>query len=200
MRLDAGRLESGDELRAAMDSAEPDEPDEMVEFDAVFATEDPWPGLRYMRDPRAESYRAVWTQSSLTIDRKTISAKLSTPSGVPGMFNHFTWGAGIGRVLAMRAQGGELRGAIALSTHGLASYGITVAQLAAGMNAGLSIGATVIDAAEVTWPKGDAAGTFDRPVRLRYKRLDIREASLTATPMIKQAGLVGRRKQETTDG
>ena len=82
-------------------------PDEMVLYDAVFATEDPWM-LRlwsYDRETSA-STEPRWTKLSLRLNRRTVFARLDTPAGVPAMWNHLTFASSaLGRVGRMAAAG-----------------------------------------------------------------------------------------------
>ena len=72
-----------------------------------------------------------------------------------------------------------------------AGYGTTLEQIDAGMNAGLSIGFATYDEPKMKPADGDDAGSFDKPDTLTFGRIGIIEVSLTATPMIKQAGAQG---------
>ena len=64
------------------------------------------------------------------------------------------------------------------------------------MNAGLSIGVHVLDQPKMKRAEGETAGGYDNPDELVYGRVRVTEVSLTATPMIATAGLVGRHNGE----
>lgn len=167
--------------------------DEMVAYDAVFATEDPWMLRLWSYDREEGRYSARWTKLSLRLSKATVSATLDTFAGVPMLWNHFSWGSpAVGRVAKMKATGGVLSGSVMLSALALAGYGTTLEQIDVGMNAGLSVGLHLYDEPKLKRADGDGAGTFDKPDDLTYGRVRITEASLTATPMIAQAGLKGR--------
>ena len=169
--------------------------DEMVAYDAVFATEDHWMLRLWSYDREERQYAARWTKLHLSLSKATVSATLDTFAGVPMLWNHFSWGSpALGRVAKMKVSGGVLSGSAMLSSLALAGYGTTLEQLDAGMNAGLSVGLHLYDEPKMKRADGDGAGTFDKPDELTYGRIRISEASLTATPMIAQAGLQGRTK------
>ena len=168
-------------------------PDEMVLYDAVFATEDPWMLRLWSYDRDKREYGARWTRLRLKISRRTIFANLGTPAGIPAMWNHLTFAsAALGRVGRLTATGSELRGTLALSARGLAAWGTSLEQIDAGLNAGISIGTQVLDMPKMKRASGDDGGSFDSPDELVYGRHRLSEVSLTALPMIATAGLVGR--------
>ena len=162
-------------------------------YDAVFATEDPWMLRLWSYDRDKREYGARWTRLKLRLNRRTVFAQLGTPAGVPAMWNHFTFGSGsLGRVARMTATGQELLGLMMLSSRGVAMWGTSLEQIDAGMNCGLSLGVHVLDQPKMKRADGESGGTFDQPDELVYGRIRVTEVSLTATPMIATAGLVGR--------
>ena len=170
-----------------------DMPDEFAMFDAVFATEDPWMLRLWSYDRDKREYGARWTRMRLRLNRRTVFAQLGTPSGVPVMWNHMTWSYGaLGRVSRMMAAEKQLRGAMMLSSRALAAWGTSLEQVDAGLNAGLSIGVQILDQPKMKRAEGESAGGYDNPDDLVYGRVRVNEVSLTATPMISTAGLVGR--------
>ena len=194
LRLDAATPDAAPaKLRLGESEMLNAEPDEMIEYSGVLATEDPWMLKLYSYDPDKRMYAPRWTAMRLAISPRTVAADLGTPAGVAALWNHFTWGSpSLGRFLTLAAKGGKLECTLALSTRALAGYGTSAEQLDAGMNAGLSAGLSLIDRPEFKRAKGDDGGSYDNPDEMRYKRLRVNEGSLTALPMIRQAGLTGR--------
>lgn len=197
VRLDASQLQDPPNRLADPTLLQSPEPDEMIAYDAIMATEDPWLLRLWSYNPEARRYEGRWTRLRLSIKRSTVMATLATPAGVPVMWNHMTWASpGLGRVLSMEAKGGQLLGEVQLSGAQLAAFGLSFDQLDAGINRGLSVGLHLYDRPKRKEATGDDAGSFDNPDDLTYGRVRIAEVSLTATPMIAQAGLAGR-SQET---
>lgn len=174
-----------------------DMPDEMVGYDCIFATEDPWMLRLWSYDRDKREYGARWTALRLRINPRTVSAQLKTPAGVGAFWNHFTYGGNaLGRVADLRAESKQLRGGMMISGLALAGWGTSHAQIDAGMNRGLSAGLRLIDEPKMKRAEGEGGGTFDKPDSLTYGRVRVVEVSLTATPMIAQAGITGRRSTE----
>ena len=195
LRLDAAVLDGAPD-RLADPGEIMDRPDEMATFAAVMATEDPWMLRLWSYDRDKREYAARWTKLRLRINPRTVSAQLKTPAGVPVMWNHMTWAYGaLGRVLTMRAENKRLVGEIGLSNNALAVWGASLEQIDAGLTTGLSVGMMVYDPPKRKSADGDTAGTYDNPDELVYGRVQVSEVSLTATPMIAQAGLMGRKEQ-----
>ena len=167
--------------------------DEMVGYEAVFATEDHWMLRLWSYDREAQRYAARWTQLKLRLAKNTVSAPLETFAGVPVLWSHWSWGSpAAGRVVKMTAAGGTLSGSMVLSSLALAGYGTSIEQIDAGMNVGLSIGFRTYDEPKMKRADGDDGGTFDKPDTLTFGRIGIIEVSLTPTPMISQAGIKGK--------
>ena len=110
-------------------------PDEMVGYEAVFATEDHWMMRLWSYDRETQHYAARWTKLNLSLAKKTVSAPLNTFAGVPVLWSHWSYGApAAGRVVKMAAAGGALSGSVMLSAQALTGYGTTIEQIDAGMN------------------------------------------------------------------
>ena len=196
VRLDASLLDGAPTRLAEAVARDPEMDDEMVAYDGVMATEDPWMLRLWSYDEKERMYAPRWTELRLRINPRTVTAKLKTAAGIPAMWNHLTFASGaLGRVIDMRAEGGKLKGGLMLSSLALAGWGTSLVQLDAGMNRGLSVGVHLYDKPKRKLAEGDNAGTFDFPDSLTYGRIRVTEVSLTATPMIAQAGIIGRRKE-----
>ena len=196
LRLDAAVVDGVVPDQLSEPAFDPDVPDEMVAYDAIMATEDPWLLRLWSYNVEERKYEARWTELRLTISRRTISASLDTPAGVPVLWNHYSWGSpAAGRVGTMRAEGKKLVGTVTLSQQALANYRTSLDQIDAGMNCGASVGLKLLDQPKRKMASGDDAGTVDNADQLIYGRVRVEEVSLTATPMISQAGLLGRKQE-----
>ena len=197
-RLDASVAPTTElRLRSALTLAEMAE-DEMIEYSAIFATEDPWLLRLWSYDAEERRYAARWTRLRLKLSKQTVFVDLKTPAGVPLKWNHFGWGSPtVGRVVEIGVSNSELRGSAMISSAGLAAYSTSHGQLDAGMNSGISLGGIYIDQPTFKRAKGDTAGAYDNPDDVFYARIRVDEGSLTAAPQIKQAGLTGRKETTT---
>ena len=149
-RLDASVVPDTElRLRSALTLAEMAE-DEMIQYSAIFATEDPWMLRLWSYDAEERRYAARWTRLRLKLSKKTVFVDLETPVGVPVKWNHYGWGAPtVGRVVEMGVSNSELRGSVMISSLGLAAYSTSHQQLDAGMNSGISLGGALYRSADV---------------------------------------------------
>lgn len=167
----------------------------MREYSARFASEMPFYGVHGGVDGDGHWSRRFY-EGRLGINRDKLIADLSTPNGIPIMFNHGgMWGdrAAVGRILEMDFSGSELLGVVSLSEADVVQFipgGFDA--LDAGINAGLSIAFSPMDESLFLWTRGE--GTAAKPDKLRFGPARIYETSLTPTPRIRNAGLLGGGK------
>ena len=170
----------------------------MTEYECRFASEVPFVGSRYVRDPDDDSYfpkmmRRLF-EGRLQVNPEMMFADLSTPNGIPVLWAHGSWDGrapAVGRVLSMEFSGKELVGTIGVRDEDLRAFVAGgVGALNDQLNKGLSVGVQFLDNPPVTWKDGE--GNREKPDQMTYGALRILEVSLTPTPRIANAGILKR--------
>ena len=167
-----------------------------VEFECRFCDEGKMLGWRWMYDRDQEKWVKRMYEARLQVNPDMMFADLSGPSALPVLWWHGWSGwtdPAVGRILTMEFSGKEMVGSIRLDDDDVEKFiagGIEA--LNYGINAGLSLGFDFLDNPGYKWDMRD--GTYEKPDRLTYQRLQIREASLTPSPRNKNAGLLGKGK------
>ena len=167
-------------------------------YKAVFVTERPYYGTRYVYDTEAEKWTKRVFSASITCDPKTLFCeRINLAGGLPVLWQHGGfWGRpspAVGKVLKMEFMGRKLVGELEIDEGNLESYAPGgLEALSRGVNSGLSAGMHFMstDGGKMTIRDG----TFDKPDQFKYGKMNIIEMSLTPTPRIADCGLMGEIK------
>ena len=176
----------------------------MRKYFCVFADDSPFRGyhLGYDED---EGFQIRMWEARLPMSADKMFGDLSTPSGIQVMFAHDAGRQSVGRVVSMRFEGKRLVGEIELSEEDVAAViagGCDA--LEAGINPGLSCGFVFLENPPTKMKQVD--GSTEKPDKMTYGRLELREVSLTNIPRLKNAGIIRRldsgddQPKESEDG
>lgn len=164
----------------------------MHEYEVVFATSTPFFEWFWSYDREKERYLPRLTACTLDLRPSKLFAKLDTPAGVGVLWRHGDWmgqAPAVGRVRKMETGDGRCTGVIAVSEALLGRFAPDgVESLDKGVNAGISLGFRALEYPWGVFTRGE--GTFEKPDRMQYGRILVREASLTPVPRILDAGVV----------
>ena len=166
----------------------------MIEYEARFASEMPFVGRRWARDPDDDRYSIRLFEGRLQCDPAHMFADVNSPSGIQVLWAHGSWfgdSQAVGRVLDMGFKNKELVGTMGVRDEDLRQFVAGgVDALKDQVNTGLSIGVQFLEQPPVTWDMGK--GTREKPDKMTYGMLRVMEVSLTPIPRVGNAGILKR--------
>lgn len=130
-------------------------------------------------------------EGQLQVKPDKMFADLSTPNGIPVLWQHGTfdgYGPAVGTVTDLWFENGSLMMKLELSEEAVEQFAAGgLEDLEAGLNRGLSVGLQFLDNPAIKLEKRDKG-----PDQLTYGRVAVLEVSLTPVPRIRNAGIIRR--------